>query len=84
MRWTMTMLKRVLILGVLISLVPSVSFAQPDPARQRGEEACGSDARRFCRKVLDQGDMVVLQCLQTNQKKLSAACRKVLEDNGQL
>lgn len=80
----MTMLKRVLILGALINLVPSVGFAQPDPSRQRGEEACGSDARRFCRRVLDQGEMAVLQCLQTNQKNLSAACRKVLKDNGQL
>jgi Cysteine rich repeat len=80
----MKMLKRALILGMLISLAPSLSFAQPDPVRQRGEEACGGDARRFCRKVLDQGDGVVLNCLQTNQKKLSSACRKMLEDNGQL
>ena len=78
------MLKRALILGILICLVPSASFAQPDPKRERGEEACGSDARRFCRKVIDQGDSVVLSCLQENQSKLSKACRKMLEDNGQL
>ncbi len=80
----MTMLKRILILGALVTMVPTMSVAQPDPQRQRGEEACGGDARRFCRKVLDQGDMTVLQCLQTNEKKLSKSCRKMLEDNGQL
>jgi hypothetical protein len=33
---------------------------------------------------LKQGDMVVLQCLQTNAKKLGPACRKVLQEQGQL
>jgi hypothetical protein len=82
------MLKRVVFVGMLISLVPSLSFAVPSlsfaqagSTLERGEVACDSDAIRSCRKVLDQGDMVVLQCLQTNQKKLR---RKVLEDNGQL
>jgi hypothetical protein len=80
----MKTLRQILILGVMISLVPTVSLAQPDPSRKRNEDACGGDARRMCRKVLDQGDMVILDCLLTNQKKLSAACRKVLRDNGQL
>lgn len=77
------MLKRALILGVLVSLVPSLSFAQGD-SRDRGEKACGGDARRLCRKVLGDGDGAVLNCLQTNEKRLSAACRKMLEENGQL
>lgn len=77
------MMKRALILGILISLVPSLSFAQGDQ-RGRGEKACGDDARKFCRKVLGDGDGAVLNCLQTNEKHLSKACRKMLEDNGQL
>jgi hypothetical protein len=32
---------------------------------------------------MDQGDMVVLGCLQQNRSKLSKACSKVLTDNGQ-
>jgi hypothetical protein len=78
------MTKRLVMLSVLLSLVPSLSYAQPDPNRQRGEEVCGSDARKLCRKVLGEGDGAVLNCLQTNEKKLSKGCRKLLEDNGQL
>ena len=75
---------------LMTALVPTSSFAQPlpagggDPSRQKGEHACGVDARRLCRKMLDQGDMVVLDCLQTNQKKLSGSCRKFLHEQGQL
>ena len=77
------MLKRALIVGILISLVPSLSFAQGDP-RDRGERACGGDAKRLCRKVISDGDGAVLNCLQTNEKRLSGACRKFLEEQGQL
>jgi hypothetical protein len=77
------MLKRALILGVLLSLVPSLSFAQGDP-RAVGEKACGGDAKRLCRKVLGDGDGAVLTCLQTNEKRLSGGCRKFLEEQGQL
>jgi len=78
------MLLKSFILGLLLAAVPAVSFAQSDAERRRGEKACSGDASRLCRKVIDQSDAVVLQCLQTNHKKLSSACRKVLEDNGQL
>jgi len=77
------MLKRVLILTVLMSLAPSLSFAQGD-TRERGEKACGNDAKRLCRKVLQDGDGVVLNCLQSSADKLSKACRKFLEEQGQL
>ncbi|MBN8919625.1 MAG: hypothetical protein J0H62_02775 [Rhizobiales bacterium] len=63
----------------------NVASAQPmQPQRDRGEEACGRDARKMCRKVLNQGDMVVLSCLQQNAAKLSNSCKKMLRDNGQL
>ena len=78
----MTMLKRCLILGVLLSLLP-LSFAQGDN-RDEGDKACGSDARRHCKKVLDQGDSAVLACLQANEKKLSKPCHKFLVEQGQL
>ncbi len=77
------MLKRILILAALVTLLPTVSFAQANQ-RDQGEKACGGDARRLCRKVLNDGDGAVLNCLQTNEKKLSGACRKLLVDNGQL
>jgi hypothetical protein len=47
------------------------------------EQACTRDAQRFCRKVIDQGDLTVLVCLKENRAKLSAACRYVLVSHGQ-
>jgi hypothetical protein len=59
-------------------LMSSGAFAQqghPDPG-------CGRDASRFCRPVLDQGDMAILACLQQNRARLSRICAKALADAG--
>jgi hypothetical protein len=78
------MLQKSLILALLLASVPTIGFAQGDADRQRQDKACRSDVTKHCRKVLDQGDMAIGQCLTANEKKLSRACRKMLEDNGQL
>jgi hypothetical protein len=49
---------------------------------QQGD-ACARDASRFCRAHLNDGDMVILACLQQNRARLSKACAKVLTDHGQ-
>jgi hypothetical protein len=47
------------------------------------QKACSRDVQRHCRPVMDQGDLVVLSCLQQNRPQISAACDKVLKDHGQ-
>jgi hypothetical protein len=47
------------------------------------QKACSRDVQRHCRPVIDQGDLVILSCLQQNRPKLSAACDHVLKDHGQ-
>ena len=47
------------------------------------QKACARDVQRHCRPVIDQGDLVVLSCLQQNRPKISPACDKVLKDHGQ-
>jgi Cysteine rich repeat len=47
------------------------------------QKACSRDVQRHCRSVMDQGDLIVLSCLQQNRPKISAACDKVLKDHGQ-
>jgi hypothetical protein len=52
-------------------------------AQQRpGQDACGRDASRFCRANLNDGDQVVLACLQQHRAKLSKACQATLAANG--
>jgi hypothetical protein len=47
------------------------------------QKACSRDAQKHCRAVLDQGDLVVLSCLQQNRSKISPACDAVLKGHGQ-
>jgi hypothetical protein len=47
------------------------------------QKACSRDVQRFCRPVIDQGDFVILSCLQQNRPKLTPACNQVLVNHGQ-
>jgi hypothetical protein len=44
--------------------------------------ACSRDASRLCRKVLNDGDNAVQQCLQQHRTQLGRACRKAFESRG--
>ena len=66
----------------------SVSVSSGAIAQQRGgtpaeQKACSRDVQRFCRPVIDQGDLTILACLQQNRPKLTAACDQVLKSHGQ-
>jgi DNA-binding ferritin-like protein (Dps family) len=63
-------------------IVPLVLLATAASAQQQGQDACGRDVSRHCRKVMNDGDQVVLACLQQNRARLSRACQKVLTDHG--
>lgn len=46
------------------------------------QAACAPDSNKFCR-ALEPNQLAVLGCLQRNRTKISVACRRVLERNGQ-
>ena len=50
---------------------------------EQEQKACSRDVTRFCRSLMDQGDLVILSCLQQNRPKISAACNQVLVSHGQ-
>jgi hypothetical protein len=78
------MLKTILTLALLLTASSTELLAQGGGSGTRQErDACTRDVTRHCRKIMGQGDFVVLRCLQDNRSKLSAACRKVLTDHGQ-
>ena len=52
--------------------------------RQQEQDACGRDASRLCKAVLNNGDMAILACLKENRTKLRAPCAKMLQEKGQL
>ena len=51
-------------------------------ASAQGQDACARDASRFCRAHINDGDMVVLACLQQNRARLSKACQATLAAHG--
>ena len=64
-----------------IPLVLMASAALAQTAHEH--DACARDVARFCRAQMNEGDQVVLSCLQQNRSRISKGCQKVLADHGQ-
>ena len=77
------MRKSLLALTLLSLAASTAAMAQGQRGTDAEQKACTRDAQRHCRAVLDQGDLVVLSCLQQNRSKISAACDQVLKSHGQ-
>jgi hypothetical protein len=72
-----------LLIANLLSLVLSGAAMAQHGGTEQEQRACAASVKRYCRSVLDQGDLAVLARLQQNRKKLSSPCQKVLTDHGQ-
>jgi len=79
------MSKSLLLTALILASVSTSTLAQN--AQRSGtpdeQKACSKDVSRYCRTLMDQGDLVILSCLQQNRPKISPACDKVLKDHGQ-
>lgn len=76
------MRKFFVMLLVLCAPVSTAAIAQHG-GTDAEQKACARDVSRFCRKLMDQGDLVVLSCLKENRPKLTSTCNKVLLSHGQ-
>jgi hypothetical protein len=80
------MRKLFLVLSVLSVSASTGALAQQQPPRSGTEaeqKACTRDVQRFCRTLMDQGDLTILSCLKENRPKLTKACADVLISHGQ-
>jgi hypothetical protein len=68
---------------VSISTSTGVMAQQQRSGTPEEQKACSRDVQRFCRPVIDQGDLTILSCLQQHRPKLTAACDQVLKSHGQ-
>lgn len=75
---------RLLIASALIFAAGAAFGPAHAQNRAKDENACGRDASRFCKKVINDGDMAILGCLQANRTRLRPACVRHLQENGQL
>jgi hypothetical protein len=79
-------MKKLFLALTLLSLsAPIAAVAQQQQRSGTPEEqkACSRDVQRFCRPLIDQGDLTILACLQENRPKLTSACDQVLKSHGQ-
>jgi hypothetical protein len=70
-------------LALLLVSISTGAVAQQRSGTPQEQNACARDVSRHCRKLMDQGDFVILACLKENRPKLSAACNQVLLNHGQ-
>ena len=77
------MRKTLLTLTLLSLSVSTGALAQGGRGTAEEQRACTRDVQRFCRPVIDQGDLVVRSCLKDNRAKISRACDTVLKTHGQ-
>jgi hypothetical protein len=79
--------KFLLVLSLLSVTATGAAFAAEGQGQHSGTEeeqkACAKDVSKFCRPLMDQGDLVILSCLQQNRSKLTKACNDVLVSHGQ-
>jgi len=69
-------------------LALSVSAGAVAQQQQHGgtpeeQKACAHDVQKFCRAVMNDADLIVLNCLQQNRAKLTKACDQVLKNHNQ-
>ena len=72
--------KTVLISITLLALSGASAFAQSGPTPQE-KMACRGDAQTLCSEHIGK-PTEMNACLRENKEKLSASCRKVVEDHG--
>jgi hypothetical protein len=65
----------------LLFVIPLVLMASAASAQQ-GHDACARDVSRFCRAQMNDGDQIVLACLQQNRARISKACQQMLASHG--
>ncbi len=76
------MRKFLLVLSVLSASVSTGALAQHS-GTDAEQKACARDVQKLCRKVMDQGDLVILSCLKENRSQISKPCNDVLISHGQ-
>ena len=77
------MFRTLLVTALLVSVAP-VAFAQAQRSGTPEEQkACAPDVSRYCRAVMNDGDLTVLGCLKANRAKISKKCDAVLVSHGQ-
>lgn len=78
-----TMHKFFLVALVSLSVSTGAIAQQQRSGTPEEQKACAHDVQKYCRSVMNEPDLTVLNCLQQNRAKLTKACDQVLVTHGQ-
>jgi hypothetical protein len=67
----------------LFPLLVMATAASAQIAAEKHHSDCARDAARYCRSKMNDGDMVVLECLKLHRAKLNKKCARTLAEHGQ-
>jgi hypothetical protein len=71
------------LIATFLSLLACTAAVAQHGGTEQEQRDCAKDVQRYCQRVLNQGDLAVLGCLQQVRAKLTASCQRVLTDHGQ-
>ena len=78
------------VFAIAVTLTTATAAFAESPGKQGNDQeraACHPDVLRYCRELVKDDNnsdvFAILNCLQTNRPKISAACRQVLASHGQ-
>ncbi len=77
------MFKTLLVTTLLVSATAAFAQAPQRSGTPEEQKACAPDVSRYCRAVMNDGDLTVLGCLKANRAKISKKCDAVLVSHGQ-
>jgi hypothetical protein len=72
--------------AAILSFLPVLAMtavASAQTAAEQHNSGCARDVARYCRSKMNDGDMVVLECLKEHRAKISKKCAKALAEHGQ-
>lgn len=72
-------MKKIIILGALLLLTSSASFAHEESPNRTKEGPCHVDAEKFCNDVKP-GKGRMAQCMKEHKAELSTECREHMEE----
>lgn len=80
------MFKVLLATTLLVSATVGAVAQAPAPQRSgtpEEQKACAPDVSRYCRNVMNDGDLVIFGLPSANRPKISKKCDTVLRSHGQ-
>ena len=78
-------MRKSILVAALVSLtISGAAMAQQSHSGTPEEQkACAHDVQKYCRAVMNDSDIAVLNCLKENRTKLTKSCDQVLVSHGQ-